>query len=293
MSRWMIDDFGNIRPAEPAALSLIVGLPCPDSPDDVAKLETDAILKVGMVIVDDNGTCISLKCRPAVMSAHAMSTLGYWLLERPTRPARIEWYDQDWDIECAPDARTTLSLISYMLELKKRTTVPAVDRIRAQPSVQAARRWSQVKAQVLTLNAGTPDLKDYARVLNSCFHGRWMIAEVDSQSFAVDIVTRGTGYPMLDPFFTAGDLNKSIAALRDDAYRDWVMSGFRQAVKTGRPSFDDVDAIIDWPRFGPLRTRYWRILMPLIEVGGCWRVLSASGNDSGIDLRPQDIQEVS
>ena len=292
MSRWMIDDFGNIRPVGPAALTGILGLPYPETPEEAAQLENHAIMNVGLVVVEDRGAFISLKCRPAVMSALAMSTLGYWLLERPNTPAMIEWYDLHWDTETAPDARTTISLVSYMLELKQRTPVPEADRIRAQPSVQAARRWQQVKAQVAALTAGTPDFKSYARVLNPCFHGRWMIAEVDSQTDAIDFLTRGTGYPILDPIFTAGDLSKTLSSLRDETYRNWVMSGFRDVIKTGRPRFDDVDAIIDWPRFGPLRTRYWRILMPLTEAGGRWRVLSASGNDSGIDLRPQDVQKV-
>jgi hypothetical protein len=293
MSRWMIDDFGNMKPAGAAALAEIIGIPCPDAEDDVARLEDYAILNVGLVVVQDKGTSVRIKCRPAVLSPRAFSTLSHWLLEHPHVPALVEWFNETWDTEDAPDARTAVNLVSYIVELKQRAPVTPTDRIRAQPSVQAARHWQRVKASVGALTKGKPDGSAYARVLDPLFFGRWMVGEVDAGGGGIDFVACGTGYPVLDPFFSAREPTRTLDWIKDDQYRAWVVDGFIDVVKTGRPRFDDVDAIIDWPRFGYLRTRYWRVLVPLTESAGRWRVLSASGNDSGIDLRPQDIKVLS
>jgi hypothetical protein len=293
MSRWLIDDFGNIKPASVENLAEIIGLPSAPPESDSERLEDAAVRNIGLIVVKHTGGAINIRCRPAVMAERAFGTLGYWLWEHPGLPVTIDWYDQSWKAEWARDARTAVSFLSYMLELKRPLTVTPTERIRSQPSVQAARHWQQVRARVAALPVGELDPKVCTRVLDPIFMGRWMVAEIAPPGEDVCIVARGAGYPLLDQFFSARTPHRTLEELPDPKYRAWVVSSFIDVVNSGRPRFDDVDAIVDWPRFGYLRTRYWRMLVPLTRSSDRCRILSASGNDSGIDLRPKHIEEMS
>jgi hypothetical protein len=291
MSRWMIDDLGNIRPASQAALIATLGVPSPKTRDEAARLETFAILNVGLIVAEAQANAIIIKCRPSILTERAIAMLGYWLLDHAELPVSISWYDRDWDVEHAPDAKTAISFVSYLLELKRRTPLPPTERIRSQPSIQASRRWHQVKQSVGALTAGPIEDIRYANVLDPLFQGRWTIFEVAPSTNKIEILFRGNGYPLLDPMFAASHDRKSLEPIADEQYQAWVRDGFLEVAKTGRPRFDDVDAVIRWPRFGDLRTRYWRIAVPLRSTPATTIVLNASGNDSGIDLRPKHVEE--
>ena len=154
------------------------------------------------------------------------------------------------------------------------------------------RRWQQIKARIASITSGPVNIKRCADVLDPLFFGRWTIVEVDLPTNKIGILGRGAGYPLLDPMFAPADARKDLESCADTGFRDWITSGFVSVAKTRRAKFDDVDAVVMWPRFGDLRTRYWRILVPLSGTSETCQLLAASGNDSGIDLRPQHIQEM-
>jgi hypothetical protein len=293
MSRWMIDDLGEIRPASPSTLATILGVPRPISAAETERLETFGVLNVGLIIAETLADTVALKCRPAILSERAIAMLGYWLLDRAKAKVTISWYDTAWDVEQAPDARTAISFVSYLLELRRRTPLPRTERIRSQPSLQASRRWQQVKSRVSALT-GSADLSaNCAAILDPLFLGRWTIVEVEPATPRIEILQRGQGYPLIDPMFAPSDVRKSLETFKDEEYRKWVEDGFLDVARTGRARFDDVDAIINWPRFGDLRTRYWRMVVPLRTTPGSMVLLNTSGNDSGIDLRPKFVEETS
>ncbi len=289
MSRWLIDDFGNITLAGPAALANVLGMPRPANGKAAARLEEYAIRNIGLVAVAVSETAVAIKCRPAVLSDRAVGTLSYWLLDHARLPVSITWFDNCWDVERVPDARTALSFLSYLLELKREPSFRPADRICVQPSVQAARRWQQMKGQLASLTAGPLDIPRCARVLDPLFFGRWTVVEVNAAEAKIDVLGLGGGYPLIDPVFAATDARRPLEGFADEGYRAWVTDGFLDVAKNWRPRFEDVDAVVMWPRFGDLRTRYWRILVPLRATGARCTVLTASGNDSGIDLRPQHV----
>jgi hypothetical protein len=291
MSRWMIDDLGNIRPAGASPLAKILGVPCPAKAQDVQQLEDFGILNVGLIYAEAQADGVKIRCRPAILSQRAIATLGYWLLDHAEAPVTIMWYDKVWDTEHAPDARTAISFVSYLLELKRRTPLPPSERVRSQPSLQASRRWQQVKSRVSALTAAARKSADYAAILDPLFFGRWTILEVEPAAARIDILLRGQGYPLIDPVFAPADVRRTFDTLADDQYKKWVEDGFLEVAATGRARFDDVDAIIHWPRFGDLRTRYWRLVVPLRTTATTAILLNASGNDSGIDLRPKLVEE--
>jgi hypothetical protein len=291
MSRWMIDDLGGIRPANAAALATVLGVSSPISDVDANRLEDYGILNVGLIIAEARRETIAVKCRPAVLTDRAIATLDYWLLERPRVPVAISWYNGTWEHERAPAARTAVSFVTYLSELRGRPPLPA-ERIRAQPSLQAARTWQRLKAEAAMLTTGRMTEERYGRVLNPIFHGRWTVFDVATGTAKIEVVASGNGYPCLDPAFTPSQGRERFEMLADRGYRDWVTAGYLDVARSGRSRFEDVDAIVEWPRLGDLRTKYWRIVVPLHATGERCLILSASGNDSGIDLRPQPVEEV-
>jgi hypothetical protein len=292
MSRWMIDDLGNIRPAGAPALAEVLGVPTPTSAPELARLEDFGILNVGLIFVETQPDGIGIRCRPAMLSQRAFATLSYWLLDHAKAPVTIAWYDQAWGTEHAPDARTAISFVSYLLELRGGPPQPT-KRICAQPSVQAARTWQRFKAEAATLTARRLDQEQYGRILDPLFHGRWTVFDVATDTSAVEVAASGVGYPCLDPAFMQSEGRRRFETLTDQGYRAWLTAGYLEVARSGRPRFENVDAIVAWPRIGDLRTRYWRIVVPLYSTPERCLILSASGNDSGIDLRPKPLEEIS
>ncbi len=148
--------------------------------------------------------------------------------------------------------------------------------------------WINKQEQIFDKLHNMTALTDF---LDIAFWGRWMVFDVEAKSKRVDIFRRGAGYPMYDPVLS-GPSKKNVDELQDPIYRDWVLKSIRQVAESGEPDFSDVDAYIAWPRFGDMRTRYWRMIVPLGRSNGSTRLLAASGSDSGIDLRPETVEEV-
>jgi hypothetical protein len=292
MSRWMIDDLGNIRPASTRALAEALGVPCPSSAPERVRLEEFGILNVGLIFAETRPDGIEIRCRPALLSQRAFATLNYWLLDRPEAPVTISWHDKAWETEQAPDARTAISFVTYLLELRGGPPQPD-DRICAQPSLQAARTWQRFKHETAKLTTGKLDQAQYGRILDPIFHGRWTVFNVAIPTAKIEAIASGTGYPCLDPAFLQSEGQRRFETLTDQGYRGWLATGYLDVAHTGRPRFENVDAIVAWPRIGDLRTRYWRIVAPLYTTAEQCVLLSASGNDSGIDLRPQPVEKVS
>ncbi len=289
MRRWLIDDFGKLQRASPEALAAVLGLTEATVAGDLLRYETYAIVNVGLIVLESSSDAVTVRCRPAIASERAIGSLSYWLLDHPGRATRVKWYDAVWHDERVRDGRTAIGLLSYLLELKRIRPDVGADRIRAQPSMRAARRWNEIKAQVAAVTARPLDAGGFGHILDPLAFGRWSVVDVDRQCGAVHILDQGTGYPILHPLLSANAAGRSLEALADEQYREWVLGNFRRVAASGQTSFDDIDAVVHWPRLGDLRTRYWRILTALPAPSGRGRVLSMSGNDSGIDLRPENV----
>jgi hypothetical protein len=296
MARWLIDDLGNLHSAGSQALGRILGVPAqgPGDPETRERtLEDLAIINVGVIAVDISEDALHVRCRPAVVSGRAIGALTYLLLDHASSPVTISWYNRDWEVEHAPNALTAVSFVSYALELKGYWSPGSThERIYTQHSRQAEQKWHQVRALVSPLTSGLHAPQTYAALLDRPLGGRWTIFDFDKAQGTADMIARGNGYPVLHPIFSTSEKCQDLQTLGDAQYRAWVLDCLTCVAASNRPRFDDVDALVDWPRFGTMRTRYWRLMVPLVSRGRVCRILSASGNDSGIDLRPKDVEEV-
>ena len=235
-----------------------------------------------------------MRYRPSIVSDRAVAALFYWLADQSPAPVAISWFEDIWRIERATSITAAIAFLSYTLELRQCRQTDDGQRIIARASPKAERRWQATRDEVLACDTARPDEKSALyRLLDQLYSGRWSILGAEMQERTISIIRQGSGYPPLDQAFRipAGSNGYRIAEIADVGYRDWVEATALETAIIGRPRFEDVDAIVDWPHFGDMRTRYWRFLVPLEVQGSLCRLLTVSGNDSGIDLRPKHVEK--
>lgn len=289
MSRWLFDDYGNMLMSGSTEVACGLGLTSKS-----ATAEEYAVENVGYVAVSRHKSTIHVRYRPAVVSERAIAALFYWLGDQDASPVAISWFDTIWRIERAKTIPAAISFMSYTLELRQfHSENAAGNRIAVRFSSKAERRWLSARPVLLALAADPASEPAFHAELDRLFAGRWSILGVDTASDDVTIRRQGSGYPPLDPAFrvNGGSDGYRLDQITDQNYADWVAATALETAILGRPRFEDVDAIVDWPRFGDMRTRYWRFVIPLATAGSLCRLLTVSGNDTGIDLRPKNVEK--
>jgi hypothetical protein len=237
-----------------------------------------------------------LRLRPRVISVKSIVGLHYHLLDHGDRSAAISWYDDAvWNLERAESVRATISFVSYLLD---RQTERYIDErtpsIRSRPSPRVAQHWDRVSGIILPVYSNLGVKQALRSVLNECFAGRWSIVDVPVAPLEpIVVVERGSGYPPLAPILARQKSGYTLDSLVDRKYFSWIDATYRAAANLDNPLFEDVDAIVEWPRLGEVRTRYWRMVVPLSRSAASCRMVTASGNDCSIDLRPEHVQEMS
>jgi hypothetical protein len=121
--------------------------------------------------------------------------------------------------------------------------------------------------------------------LSAQFGGRWTLSELDTSNGQVVIRSMGEGYPLYDCAWTCEPLGRSFDEFPDPDYGRFVTESHREAFKGGRPVYDEIDALITWPRFGPLCTRYERMIVPFFS-GSRPLLLSASAVKAHAGVNP-------
>ena len=284
-SRWLINDSGDVLVSGSSAVAEQLGVPAD------GRVEDYAVENIGCIGLSLRREIWHVRYRPAIVSERAMAGLFYWLLDHPNRPMVISWLEGIWRIERAADIRAAISFLSYTMELRHTPPGSQAPRIRSRPSPHAQQRWDKVGGAILQLVETSGATTMLYALLDRCFAGRWSLLDLADGSQTAALVDRGTGYPPLDAVFTSHAAGYRLENLADAQYRAWLDGVLREVADQGQPRFDDVDAVVYWPRFGDMRTRYWRILVPIQRTADSCRILAASGNDSGIDLRPQPLEE--
>lgn len=226
-----------------------------------------------------------------MVAERAVSALYYMLHDLPDGPIAISWLEQVWGIERAGSRAAAKAFISYTLELPVRRNLWNGPRLLAQDARDTRQRWSAAAPVFNRLVASQGSAEERRWLLNSIFHGRWTLSEYDRETDFVRIVDNGPGYPPLDPVWMVDPRGRSFGEFPDKEFGAWITALHKRVAQSGQPLVDDVDAIVRWPKFGDLRTRYWRMILPLDSDERSCRLLSVTGNGSGIYLRPKNVEE--
>ena len=284
-SSWLIDDLGEVLVADPLAIARRVGIEPIEGTSDYL------ISNMGWIGLTLRRGSWHIRLRPKVVSDCAVVGLLYWLRDHPSRPSAISWLDKIWQLERAESTEAAISLLGYLLDRPNANTRSS-PKFLSKPSGKAEAIWTRASSTVLPLlNMAGPSPVLFA-AMDHYFNKRWSLLEVDKGSLAVSVIKLGKGYPPLHPSFNSGAHGKLLSEIADQSYSDWVARSYQAVAESGQPICEEVDAVIRWPRLGEIRTRYLRVIIPVANFENSCRVMSASTNDSGIDLRPKNIEKL-
>jgi hypothetical protein len=106
---------------------------------------------------------------------------------------------------------------------------------------------------------------------------------VEAPDVVVDDV--GRGFTLFNPAWHHQATGPTLGSYADVAYGDWIAAQRLEIASTRKTVFDQVDAIVNFPRLGETRLRYARATFPLALTNGAQYIVSAAASDSGINLR--------
>ncbi len=284
MANWIIDDFGGLHVSGSPEATLTIGYT-----EGGKAAENYAIENIGYVGLSAGEKSVSVRCRPALMSDKAISTLWYWLLDRSESPVVVAWLDDVWRVEHTMSCRLATLFLGYLLEKRITKPTPPHERLLSRLSKVGHGRWSRTVRETTSALDVSCEADTRRRALDHMYQGRWTLLEVQSDMSRFTTIDQGGGYPPLHPVAGREPRDFNIHDFGDHLYKEWILNNFVSVATSGRPKFEDVDAVVSWPRIGDMRTRYWRAVIPFQSFGSC-RLLSLSGCDSSIDLRPNLVQ---
>ncbi|MFV0296237.1 MAG: hypothetical protein ACK5JT_08980 [Hyphomicrobiaceae bacterium] len=280
----IIDDSGRIWLESDPALSMKLG-----SRLSGPQLTEYAILNLGFISVADDGRFIRTACRPRILEPSAVATAIHCVNDNLSATIRLDYFTNDWNhfivrdreafqrimVALAYDATSSPTKEQFLRKRLSRRDSPLRD------TVTAARRifteWNSIE--------------DWRGPLNRLFKRRWTINELDHETGHTIVRGIGDRYTPLNPSWLASAVGKSVCGYADEGYGHWVAAHHREAFASGRPMFDEIDAILEFPYFGNARTRYSRLVLAVPTTNGVPLVLSAAVTDSRIDLRGPRLHE--
>ncbi len=233
-----------------------------------------------------------LRFRPTTVTPAALAAALYALADR--RPGRIMLSHARGN--CGDELVGTLdralariaALVGYVPDASRPPfahVARSLSTIGTDPLGQLLRRWQDQE--------GRFDTAAYADLLDGTLRQRFMIVSGRSDRLTIDAV--GTGFGALDPIWVRRARGLPMEQLPDHDYGLWVRAMFQDAMASGIPRLDDIDAIIRRPYFGDhIHARYRRLLLPCRDpVSRAPILLGASAVDDAIDLcRPAALAGV-
>jgi hypothetical protein len=285
MVNWIITDFGQVLKSGTTELTKSLGYT-----QGGTAIESYAVENMGHVALAERGDKIHVRFRPVMITDKAVSEMLYWLLDRHRAHVTVSWFDDIWHLEQPMPCGVAITFICHLMDKRTAATIRPAPRLLAKKSEKAERCWQETAAEIVPLFGPTGDEWGRRRALDHHYRGRWTVVDVDVETGHAVGAALGDGYPPLEFGPRSSVKQFNFGAFGDGDYKRWVLDNFIEVANSNAPRFDDVDAIVQWSRTGDMRTRYWRIAAPLHRRGNLCRLLSISGGDSSIDLRPNHLQ---
>jgi hypothetical protein len=250
------------------------------------ELANYAIRNLGYIAVSESNGSVRVRLRPAVVSQMAFSALLYWLHDRLIERVLLSFLGGEWTHELMRSREEAVK------RLMTRVTFNADDRdgdflrrtrpLHAMPSASPLRAllrfWSE--------SGGKYDRERLSPVLDKALDRRFVLVEAAGNSSSLYFKDVGRGLTTLAEFWLSHATTLRVEDQPDYAYGKWVSSIYREVLASGEPSFEEIDAIINWPE-DPYRKsyRYRRLVVPFSGERNSTMVLSATLMDLDVNLR--------
>lgn len=279
MSLYLIDEDGEVRkPCDTAtAVALLV-------PAVNAATVSYAVRNLGWVSISEDERAVLISCNPAFICDTSLAALLRAVYDAPTKTIVLKTFDGNWEHQVLRDRPTFVRIISALVAGRRRSPWSQ----RRLLSQLADSTGHPLAARAIAASLPTSRVNDsraLRSLLDPMFNGRWHISRVDGNSGHAIAVAIGSSFTPFNPAWSSTGEGQSLCAYADEAYGLWVANHYRLVERLAVPIFDDVDAIVKFPRIGDTRLRYRRMCLPFDQPSGNRLILSAAITDSRIDLR--------
>jgi hypothetical protein len=278
LGRRLIDDSGGLWPLNEHALRAKFGSNLSD-----AALVEYLLVNLGWIEIAAAQGRFSVRCRPRVVTQRGLACLFYMLFDAAPPRVLLSVFGTEWQhsIHRTPQGVATIiggmsgvvpaGLVSTNNALMSRAIAPLESPLFA--------GVSSVSAQLSAVS----EIDDLAAPLDLAFRGRWCVCHVEAEAVIMDRV--GQGFTLFNPQWHQQATGPSLDRYADANYGAWIASQRQHIARTRETVYDQVDAIVHFPRLGETRLQYARATFPVSLAGGAQYIVSAAVSDSGINLR--------
>jgi len=279
MSVILIDDQGELWRGDSRQLREAF-----DSPFSGGEFVEYAIKNLGFIALNSYGTSCQLRLRPGFATAKAIMSARDWLLHTKVARVVLTTFEGGWRDELLQPTKVE-GRLDGMLES---TVSQRPDDLLRAPLTAAA---LEARAEVMDIIEGWPHLLStyeaatLTRLLRTVFGDRFVVVrKADGADRFVFQEIGATMFPGYDPWRTCA-IGAPLEEQPDRNYGRWVAKVYREAIETGEPRVEAVDAIMRCPVRGRSRFRYKRLIFPLPQSSTGPLLVGGSFTDTSIDLR--------
>jgi hypothetical protein len=116
----------------------------------------------------------------------------------------------------------------------------------------------------------------YRPLLRQFARDRFIVIEPRAGSGELGVVEAGGGLHIPDRQAHVALRGARLAEMADQAYAQWAAGIYASVLDREQPRFDQIHALIHWPRAGRVERRYWRMILPCRTGDGGHRLLGVS-----------------
>jgi hypothetical protein len=239
--------------------------------------------KLGWIEFDDAPRGFSIRCRPNALSQVALAALFYRLYDAAPARIALSLFGDEWSHSIHRSAYEVSTIIGSMSQaVSKHGHFPQNCFLkRAVPECRSSLQHGV--QQVLQRRGSFSTLAGMMAVIDPLLEGRWTVSHCVGDAVVVD--GAGKGFVPFNPVWLQQAEGQTLDHFADANYGAWVADARRDAARRSEPLYEELDALVHFPRLGETRLRYARCLLPLTLEDGTTYVITASRSNSGIDLR--------
>jgi hypothetical protein len=257
-----------------------------------AALENYVLKNLGWLFFSQNNRSIRVRCRPSLVTDAALAELfdRLYYIDAPTIAG--DFLTTDWNHSIFGSRVKFNRYLSALVDGERKLHRHVNARLLKKSKPPESSKLFKAARLAQTVLQGTRDLREAQPVLDQIFAGRWSLFDVNTaDTTTTRLRALGGGYTPFNPLWSSGSSGQSLKSYGDENYASWASQHQCEASATERVTFDDVDALVEFPSIGATRLRYSRVLLPLRLGSESPVVLSGAITDGSINLRPYGAHE--
>ncbi len=226
-----------------------------------------------------------IRFRPRVVADVALATAVYLLADDPPARIALSWFGAGWLDEIYGSWKAAVQRMAD-LTIKARALQSDAFRLRERnisrlsagdPLGELFARWRS--------HRGHFDAAIFTPLIQGKLQDRYATVTSHSSNPTLTFASIGTGFLSYNKAWRRAVRGRRMEDQPDVLYGTWAANAYREALASGEPRLDDVDALINRPGLGSHRVRYRRLIVPFRPYSGVTYLLGASLIDPSVDLR--------